>query len=141
MSSFVCVTHKSLEHFFHYSDIYKIYTLYDALINIIFAASLLYFGCRLRNKIIRVTVTFSGWSDETIKIKRLRGAIRNLLIVMIICLVSFLVRATMLVIKLLVIELGDQQIPGFQAYGECIQPINIHHIINVLARFVVVEFC
>eukprot|EP01034_Spumella_vulgaris_P021521 gene21521-27556_t len=47
----------------------------------------------------------------------MRGAIRNLLAVMVICLISFVVRTTMLVIKLLVIEMSDQQIDGFHAYG------------------------
>lgn len=119
MSSAVCLTHSSLNHFFLHSDIYKIFTLYDAFVNILFASSLLYFGCRLRSKIVRFTAKYTAdWTGESLQLRRMQAAVNKLMVVMVVCLVSFLLRAVMLVVKLLVIEMDSRQLPGFPAYGE-----------------------
>jgi hypothetical protein len=140
ITSVFCLLSSSLFSFFRDNIMYKIYTYFDVLKNLIYSFALLYFGCKLRKRITGFSKQMNltnqaptttamiggggGGSDanynfsESLILQRLEFAVRKLILVMSICIVSFTLRSIMLILKLLVVEYNLFQLDDFQIYGK-----------------------
>lgn len=115
VTSIFCLRATSLSSFFDNSIMYLVFTLYDGTVNLMYAFSLSVFGCRLRFKINRFSKTPTGSLSlyEKHILQNMQSAVRRLLFVMVISLLSFTVRVTMLILKIVVIEVDSEQLPSW----------------------------
>lgn len=122
-ASVSCVLYHDLENYFHESIVYRLFTLADMLKNLVIAAAFLFYGCRLKGRINAFYDTFgiqpsTGASvAELDLLMKLRKVVRRLLIVMVVCLSSFLLRTVMLVIKGICVEEETCSLTYLPHYG------------------------
>lgn len=116
-----CGLASSLFSFFKHDVMYEVYTYFDIIKNLVFSFALLYFGCKLRVRITGFSKQFTVHHDssyqETLILKRLEFAVQKLIIVMSICIIAFLLRSVMLILKILIVQQNEVSPEGLQAYG------------------------
>jgi hypothetical protein len=122
VTSVYCALSSSLFEFFRDDTMFQIYTCFDVSKNLVYSVALLFFGCKLRKRIKGFSNQFTIHQDssfqEKLILNRLEFAVRKLIIVMSICIIAFLLRSIMLILKLLVVEQDNVDLAGFQAYGK-----------------------
>lgn len=142
-TSIDCLQSSDLGSFFKSSESYKIYTYIDALKNIIFAGSLVYFALAVRKKLMTHLNDFPSKRNNsneratvhqfTKLVRQLQRSLRKLMAVMITCLVCFILRFIMLLIKALVVENGYSN--PFESwmppYGRRYTPFSLARIISI----------
>lgn len=118
----VCLLYSSLYAFFEESRLFFLFTIVDATKNIMFGGTVIYYGQRLRERIMRFASNSAGFESpsEAALIIKLRTAVRKLLVVMVICNFCFWLRVAMLILKLVLVERNDDRIsslPWLPPYG------------------------
>ena len=116
-----CLLAKSLSYFFHTSIIYKVLTYVDLTKNLIYAGSLLRYSLSLRSMILAMIKDIPPSTqneDSFLVLMKLQSSLRRLVLVMALCLASFLTRAFVLLVKSFVVE-GSDSDPFYwmPAYG------------------------
>jgi hypothetical protein len=118
-----CATYSNLENYFHHSIVYRLLTLADMIKNLIVAAAFLFYGCRLKKRInafydtFGINPTAGGSVTELDLLMKLRKVVQRLLIVMALCLTSFLLRTAMLTVKGVCIEEESCNLKFLPNYG------------------------
>mmetsp|Transcript_7928 Transcript_7928/g.11848 ORF Transcript_7928/g.11848 Transcript_7928/m.11848 type:complete len:406 (+) Transcript_7928:1415-2632(+) len=124
-TAIVCIKAPSLQQFFDDSVFYLVFTIFDAAKNLLLALCLLYYGLKLREKITDLMndVQNSRFLDpntrESFILTQLRASNRRLVIAMVICSCCFLLRTTMLLVKVFVVQnqLNDPFASWMPTYG------------------------
>lgn len=122
ITSVSCAVYGNLDSFFHRSIIYAVFTLCDVSKNLIVASAFMFYGCRLKRRINVFYESFgistvASSPDEMILLDKLKKVVRRLLTVMTVCLVSFLVRTAMLILKVVSVEEDNIQLSWIPTYG------------------------
>ena len=124
-ASISCLLYGSLDHFFHDSTMYAVYTFSDVFKNLLVSSVFLFYGCRLRSRInafaemsVVNNVDINSPLDEVRLLRKLKKVVRRLLSVMIVCEVCFALRTLMLILKCVVVEESNVNIFWLPTYGK-----------------------
>lgn len=98
-----CVTSSSLSEFFKTSIAYKVLTYVEAIKNLIYGSSLLYYSCTVRKKLLAIVNDMAS-DGNSAKLETLNRSLRRLIWVMVCCFGSFVIRFLMLMLKAFVVE-------------------------------------
>jgi len=101
-----CLKSSSLIEFFETSISYKVLTYVEAIKNLIYGSSLLYYSRTVRKKILAMVNDMAYMVSEgnSVKLETLNRSLRRLIWVMICCFGSFIIRFLMLLLKAFVVE-------------------------------------
>ncbi|KAJ1423693.1 hypothetical protein B484DRAFT_104149 [Ochromonadaceae sp. CCMP2298] len=118
-----CMFYGSLYDFFHKSVIFEVFTILDAVKNLVVGAAFLAYGCSLLSRVqvfyeVAIAQCPSGQGGQDAQmVRKLRRVVRRLIAVMIVCIVAFALRTIMLVVKSLAVEEGDYEVGWMPSYG------------------------
>mmetsp|Transcript_7928 Transcript_7928/g.11847 ORF Transcript_7928/g.11847 Transcript_7928/m.11847 type:complete len:422 (+) Transcript_7928:52-1317(+) len=105
-----CILASNLEYFFHNNEYYKVFTYVDIAKNFLYGGSFLFYSIAVRMKIRTMILDIDSDSESEITVrdnyilKKLQRSMTRLMWLMIVCLVSFVIRSMMLLIKAVVVE-------------------------------------
>ena len=148
-----CVISNTLSEFFKTSIAYKILTYVEAVKNLIYGSSLLYYSRTVRKKLLAMVSDMSSEAStaNTMALQTLNRSLRRLIWVMVCCFGSFIIRFLMLLMKALVVE-NSQSNPlywmppyGLRQYNsfflfKMINLINNHSFLKGLLWWTLADF-
>ena len=118
-----CALYGNLSNYFHESITYAIFTLSDVIKNLLVAFVFMFYGCRLKQRInvFYDTVGISPTGDNPAELElllQLKSVVRRLLLVMALCMGSFILRTLMLIIKGICVEEDNVCLAWLPSYGK-----------------------